>query len=100
MSNAMVHRYEIWKVRCVEVLKVERPIEELGVMKEVAELSGRAMDVSAGDRALFAKRNVPKPGGDAVQMKEWVRAVRGSIKRREKIEQLNQRDLRTYFGRG
>ena len=56
------------------------------------------MDVSAGDRALFAKRNVPKPGGDAVQMKEWVRAVRGSMKRREKIEQLDQRDLRTYLG--
>ena len=100
VAYGLLHRYDLWKIRCSEVLKIERPAEERCILEEVKELKGRASDVGAGDRALFAERTLPEEGGDLGRMKEWVRAVRGSIRRREEIEQSEHNDVRSYFGRG
>ena len=63
----------------------------------MSDLRGRDMEVSVKDRALFNGRNVPEADDDPTKMQEWIRSVKGSIKRREELESREHRDLRSYF---
>ena len=55
--------------------------------------------MGASDRAMFEERNIPKAGGDLERMQEWIRAVRGSMKRMEGRSRSEHGDVRSYFGR-
>ena len=99
MAWAMVYRYELWRLRCTEVMRVERPAKERCLLEEVGRLRERITEVRANDRGLFEERNIPKEGDDLARMKEWVRSVQGSIERSERIERATHRNIGSYFGR-
>ena len=98
LAYGLLHRHELWRLRCEEVLRKERPAEERQAWEAVCKLRERAMEVGAADRSLFERRNAPAEGGDLVKMSEWVRSVKNSIGRKEKLELKGQRRLDTYFG--
>ena len=99
LANCLLFRYKLWRFRCEEVLKRERPTKERCLLEDVRLLRGRIADIGASDRALFDERNVPRAGGDLERMEEWTRAVRGSIKRMESKNRAGHKDLKSYFGR-
>ena len=99
MANCLVFRHELWRTRCAEVLMTERPTREKILLEEIGSLRGRVEEVGAADRALFDENAVPKGGDDLERMREWVRAVRGSIERMRNRCEGQSCDLRSYFGR-
>ena len=97
VAYALLFRYEVWKLRCKEVLKIELPAAEKAEYEAVERLREMRMDVGVGDRRLFEQRNVPKPGDALDHMKQWVRSVENAILRRRRDEKRSNRKVREFF---
>ena len=97
LAYVMLYRKEIRKARCEEVLKIELPVEKAELYLQIVEFTERRNDVVARDRGLFEDRNVPKPEDDLNRMKQWLRGVKGSIKRREKIDEIQNRRMSEFI---
>ena len=99
MANCLVFRHELWRARCTEVLTKERPTREKLLLEEIGRLRDRVEEVGAADRAMFEESAIPKGGDELERMKEWVRAVTGSMERMRNRSEDQSCDLRSYFGR-
>ena len=100
MAHALLHRYEIWKLRCGLVLEVELPARVREARNRISELKGREAEVSARDRVLFDERNVPSEGDSLDRMNQWVRSVENSISRMQRIDGRSNRKMSEFLERG
>ena len=73
------------------------PTTKRELMKRVEETKGRQLDVRAEDRNMFLKRNVPGKEDSEETMREWLRGVENSIKRRERLEVAENRQIVDYL---
>ena len=97
IAYTLLFRYEVWKLRCREVLKIELPARQKSAYESVERLRGMRTDVGVADRRLFKERNLPKPGDTLDQMKQWVWSVENEILRRGQEEDSSNRKVREFF---
>ena len=72
-------------------------MEKAELYIQIIELKERSNDVVACDRGLFEERNVPKEDDDLNRMKQWLRGVKGSILRREKIDEIQNKRMSEFL---
>ena len=86
--------YEVWKVRCAEVAKIEQPTKIRVKMKVVDEIKGDKDMVEARDRLLFEKENLPKQGDILQKIGDWIESVQ-----KAKVRALKEITSGTRIGR-
>ena len=94
----MLVRYEIWKVRCVEVAMVSLPAKQQVQWNLIMWLRTSPEEVEARDRCLFEEEHIPKDSDSLQKMEDWVLAVTMVTKRaRERslkcVNRLNEETM-------
>ena len=80
-------RYELWKKRSAEVIEEEGPSKIVVLMKEVQRREREQGKVERRDRFLFSQTKVPTKEDREQRIKDWLEAVKMSIRRKERKEE-------------
>ena len=67
--------------------------------QEITDLATRREDVVVRDKKLFEARNVPNAEDDLDKMKQWVRSIKCSIRRRVNREMREIQNIGRNFYR-
>ena len=97
LAYGMLYKYEVWKDRSRMIVDRVLPTTKRGLMRRVEEVKGRQMDVRAEDRNMFLERNIPGKEDSKETMREWLRGVKNSIERRERLEVEENRQIVDYL---
>ena len=98
MSLIMQCRYQFWKIRCAEVMKMEKPARVARMIEEARELEGDIGLVEPRDRHLFDPVNLPGEDDQVQKIEDWVEAVRRSKTRMKRREERGRRTMDAFLG--
>ena len=87
LGISLLTNYEVWKERSKEVLKREPPTRKKVLLAEIARLREKGNLVEARDRFLLEPEQVPKEVDSVQVMEDWIRCVKASIERADRMMQ-------------
>ena len=95
LAHGVLAVYEVWKVRCDEVAKVEIPTKKKVRLEVIWELLGEKEQVEARDRFLFDDDRIPGPERSVQEMNDWIECVNKSKERMQRKSLSGMRRIRT-----
>ena len=89
----LVTRYELWRLRSSEVIEKEGTALMCNLKRQVREIRESLIAVEQEDEGLFLETRIPKEGDGEQRYVDWIKAVQQSMKRRQRKEQCESKQL-------